>query len=199
MSDIVEGVVLVFNPAQDSSEDTDIIEFPFELIESYTPVQDIPQYMFRLERQVVRETQEYRDEEAVRKMHIEMQRTKPEEEQEQAPAVNRQPEESSVSRAAQPPESPVAQEQRVQPQIVPPEIVPPQHVPPMSPLPEQVSTRLRPETMAATSRVKSLASSVRSMRSSASLVAEEQGQKGKTPVKSKIKSIFWSRSKTSQL
>ncbi|KAJ1961123.1 hypothetical protein GGI12_003425 [Dipsacomyces acuminosporus] len=50
------------------------VEFPFELIGSYVAVQDIPQYDFKLERQVKEETDMFREEENLRILHQKYQR-----------------------------------------------------------------------------------------------------------------------------
>ncbi|KAJ2889647.1 hypothetical protein IWW38_004586 [Coemansia aciculifera] len=72
MNEYVKDVPLVFCISDE--ETFSAVEFPFESINSYVAVQDIPQYSFALERKVRLEMAEFKDELAMRNMHQEHQR-----------------------------------------------------------------------------------------------------------------------------
>ncbi|KAJ1987634.1 hypothetical protein GGI25_004145 [Coemansia spiralis] len=67
MSEYVRGVSMAFSIPED--EGFGVAEFPFELIESYVAVQDIPRYNFDLERKVKDDIVNFRDEMEMRTMH----------------------------------------------------------------------------------------------------------------------------------
>ncbi|KAJ2161186.1 hypothetical protein GGF46_001698 [Coemansia sp. RSA 552] len=67
MAEYLQGVSLVYCIPEEDSFSAAV--FPFELIGSYKSVQDIPQYTFKLERQVKREIAEFRDEMEMRTIH----------------------------------------------------------------------------------------------------------------------------------
>ncbi|KAJ2582822.1 hypothetical protein GGH95_001328 [Coemansia sp. RSA 1836] len=72
MNEYVKDVPLVFCITDE--ETFSAVEFPFESINSYVAVQDIPRYSFVLERQVRLEMAEFKDDLAMRKLHQEHQR-----------------------------------------------------------------------------------------------------------------------------